>query len=150
MAFMFEEGKTYNTLGGGIALVESIEDDPRDRYPMAVRMTMDGSSYGIWLSKKGKNCHIGDSPYDLLLPAIEPERERFSGPTVASLTAYLDFWLAFRGDVIDGLIDPCGNGYFLLSDGARIMCGYESREAALAECRQIIESIDHLLEGGAA
>lgn len=85
----------------------------------------------------------------MLLPAIEPE----GGPAGMhpkvrqALVSMADLWGAFAGDIQTGLIDPCGNGYFLLDDGARIVCGYESREAALAECRQIIESIDHLLEG---
>lgn len=89
-----------------------------------------------------------ESEYDLLLPAIEPEGAAAGmHPKVRqALVAMADLWGAFAGDIQTGLLDPCGGECFQL-DGARIACGYESREAALAECRQIIDSIDHLLEG---
>lgn len=121
-------------------------------YPLHVLFRIgDERMYMDWATVNGLMYHGKEDENDLLLPAIEPEGAAAGmHPKVRqALVAMADLWGAFAGDIQTGLIDPCGGGCFLL-DGARIACGYESREAALAECRQIIDSIDHLLEGGPA
>lgn len=115
---------------------------------LRVRHSDDGDIYSHRLDGRFRNQLA--TGFNLLLPAIKPEGAPAGmHPKVRqALVSMADLWGAFAGDIQTGLLDPCGGGCFLL-DGARIACSYQSREAALAECRQIIESIDHLLEGGA-
>lgn len=127
--------------GGGFGTVTEIHEDH-----MRVRH-LEGLEYRHQLNGLFGH-HRRDSPYDLL-PAIEPAKEGFSKPTVSALTAYLDFWMAFRGDVQEGLIDPCDHGYWTLTNAGCIKCSYPTREAALSEAAAVIAAVDALLEGRA-
>lgn len=138
----FEVGKKYRTKGGWPATITDI--DVRGR--LIVHHDCETVVSPVMHASNGA-FHGWESDYDLL-PAIEPEGAGMHPKVRQALVAMADLWGAFAGDIQTGLLDPCGGECFQL-DGARIACGYESREAALTECRQIIESIDILLEGRA-
>lgn len=126
--------------GGGFGTVTEIhEDNMRVRHleGMQYRHHLDGR---FWNSRS--------SAYDLL-PAIEPAKEGFSGPTIGALKAQRQFWERFHERISRGDMNPTAGDPYWGSGCYYIPGDYKSREAALSEAAAVIADLDALLEGRA-